>query len=364
MTVGEYPDGVPESFRIPPEIFASDAPFPRFENIAPELGLAAFNLFGAAVADDFDGDGWIDLFTSTAHTSEKARLYRNNRDGTFADVSDAANLEGINGGLNVVQADYDNDGDVDVLVLRGAWLRAAGRHPKSLLRNDGHGRFADVTFDAGLGERYYPTQTANWADYDNDGDLDLYVGNEEDGRDVTDAPCQLFRNDGNGTFADVAEQAGVTTHAFAKGVTWGDYDGDRFPDLYVSVNGGPNRLYHNNGNGTFTDVAAKPASRCRSTASRPGSGTTTTTARSTSTSPPTAVLPAPWPRWRSATSAARPRSSSDASTRATATAAFATWHPRPGSTASTSPWAPTSATSTTTAGSTSTSAPAIPTTKR
>ncbi len=112
-----------------------------------------------------------------------------------------------------------------------------------------------MTFDAGMGERYYPTQTANWADYDNDGDLDLYVGHEEDGRDVTLAPCQLWRNEGNGTFVEVAEQAGVTTHAFVKGVTWGDYDADRFPDLYVSVNGGPNRLYHNNRNGTFTDVA-------------------------------------------------------------------------------------------------------------
>jgi FG-GAP-like repeat/ASPIC and UnbV len=255
MTVGEYPGGVPEAFRIPPEVFASEAPFPRFENAAPELGLAAFNLFGSAIAEDFDGDGWIDLFTSTAHTSERARLYRNDRDGTFTDVSDAANLEGINGGLNAVQADYDNDGDADVVVLRGAWLRAAGRHPKSLLQNDGHGRFSDVTFAAGMGERYYPTQTANWADYDNDGDLDLYVGHEEDGRDVVDAPCQLWRNEGNGTFTEVAAAAGVETHAFVKGVVWGDYDADRFPDLYVSVNGGPNRLYHNNHDGTFTDVA-------------------------------------------------------------------------------------------------------------
>jgi hypothetical protein len=106
-----------------------------------------------------------------------------------------------------------------------------------------------------MGERYYPTQTANWADYDNDGDLDLYVGHEEDGRDVTNAPCQLWRNEGDGAFVEVAEQAGVLTHAFVKGVVWGDYDSDRLPDLYVSVNGGRNRLYHNNGNGTFTDVA-------------------------------------------------------------------------------------------------------------
>jgi len=255
MTVGEYPAGVPEALRIPLEIFASGEDFPRFANVAPDLGLAAFNLFGSAIADDFDGDGWIDLFVSTSNTSEAARLYRNDRDGTFTDVSEAANLTGLFGGLNSVQADYDNDGDVDVLVVRGAWLRGAGRHPKSLLQNDGHGRFTDVTFAAGLGERHFPTQTAAWADYDNDGDLDLYVGHEQDGRDVVDAPCQLFRNEGDGTFSEVAAEAGVETRAFVKGVVWGDYDGDRFPDLYVSVNGGPNRLYRNNRDGTFTDVA-------------------------------------------------------------------------------------------------------------
>ncbi len=135
----------------------------------------------------------------------------------------------------MVQADYDNDGDVDVLVLRGALARAppaATRSRCCATTATGASRTSPST--AGLGERYYPTQTAAWADYDNDGDLDLYVGNEEDGRDVTDAPCQLFRNEGDGTFADVAAAAGVENHAFAKGVVWGDYDGDRFPDLYVS----------------------------------------------------------------------------------------------------------------------------------
>ena len=147
-------------------------------------------------------------------------------------------------GLNLLQADYDNDGDLDIYVLRGAWLGQAGRHPDSLLRNDGKARFRDATFDAGLGEAHYPTQTAAWADYDNDGDLDLYVGNEV-------FPCRLFRNNGDGSFTDVAEFAGVTNDDVAKAVVWGDYDGDRYPDLYVSNFGGPNRLYHNNGDGTF-----------------------------------------------------------------------------------------------------------------
>ena len=138
-------------------------------------------------------------------------------------------------------------------MLRGAWLREHGQHPNSLLRNDGDGTFTDVTFDAGLGQVHYPTQTASWGDYDNDGDLDLYIGNESLAALV--APNQLFRNNGNGTFTDVAASAGVLNHAFTKAVVWGDYDGDRLPDLYVSNNGGSNRLYRNNGNGTFTNVA-------------------------------------------------------------------------------------------------------------
>jgi len=159
----------------------------------------------------------------------------------------------LTGGLNLIQADYDNDGDLDVLVLRGAWLREYGYHPNSLLANDGSGRFTDVTFATGLGEVHYPTQTAAWSDYDNDGDLDLYVGNET----FPGQPCpsQLFENDGTGHFTDVASEAGVENSRYAKAVSWGDYDGDRFPDLYVSNFHGPNRLYHNLGDGTFVDVA-------------------------------------------------------------------------------------------------------------
>ena len=155
------------------------------------------------------------------------RYFHNDGDGTFSERTEQAGLAGIYGGLNLVQADYDNDGAVDVLVLRGAWLGGSGRHPNSLLRNDGRGGFRDVTFDAGLGDDHYPTQTASWADYDNDGDLDLYVGNENFSN-------QLYRNREDGTFVDVAATALVDDEGYAKGVVWGDYDGDRFPDLYVS----------------------------------------------------------------------------------------------------------------------------------
>ena len=107
-----------------------------------------------------------------------------------------------------------------------------------------------------MGHAHYPTQTAAWADFDNDGDLDVYIGNENlSGSDY--APCQLFRNNGDGTFADVADAAGVTNGRFTKGVAWGDYDDDGLPDLYVSNLAGDNRLYHNEGDGTFVDVAGE-----------------------------------------------------------------------------------------------------------
>ncbi|MCZ6691861.1 MAG: CRTAC1 family protein [Planctomycetota bacterium] len=254
MTLGEHPDGVPSPYLVPPEVFASDQDFPRFPNIAPELAIDTFNLFGGAVADDFDGDGWIDIITTTFDTSGQMRFFRNNGDGTFSDRTEEAGLTGLYGGPNVIQADYDNDGDLDVYVLRGAWLAENGRHPNSLLSNDGHGVFTDVTFESGLGERHFPTQTAAWGDYDNDGHIDLFVGNEHSAGRI-DAPCELFHNNGDGTFQEVAEQAGVDNRSFVKGAVFGDYDGDRFPDLYVSTINARNRLYRNNGDGTFSDVA-------------------------------------------------------------------------------------------------------------
>ena len=269
MTLGNYPASVPEPYRIPPSVFGSEEKFPRFENIAPRLGINSFNLFGGMVVDDFTGDGFLDVVTSTFDAFGQMRFFQNEgvaADGgvTFTERTREAGLEGLYGGLNIVQADYDNDGDLDLFVLRGAWLGAAGRHPNSLLRNDccdedGGTTFVDVTFPSGLAEVSYPTQTASWADYDNDGDVDLFIGNERNDR-LPEAPCQLFRNEGVGpdgrvTFIDVARLAGVDNQSFVKGVIWGDFDHDRFPDLYISTLGGPNRLYRNNHDGTFSDVA-------------------------------------------------------------------------------------------------------------
>ena len=253
MTINGYPSRVPEEHLIPPSAFESDEPWPRFVNIAPRLNLDTFNLAGGVIVDDFDGDNLLDIVSSTFDPRGPMRYFRNTGKGRFQERSRQAGLSGLTGGLNMEQADYDNDGDLDVLVLRGAWLLEAGRHPNSLLRNDGAGVFTDVTFASGLAEPAYPTQTAAWADFDHDGDLDLYVGNEPFGREVP--PNQLFRNNGDGTFTDIAGKAGVLNGRFTKGVTWGDYDNDGDPDLYVANLMGPNRLYRNNGDDTFTDVA-------------------------------------------------------------------------------------------------------------
>ncbi len=254
MVSGDYPQGVPERFRLPADALWPREPFPRWRDRAPELGVAVVDLAGGAVMDDFDGDGLLDLVSSTWDPCGGIKAFRNDGRGGFEDVAERWGLAEQWGGLNLIHADYDGDGRLDLLVLRGAWMGELGRIRNSLLRNEltaRGGRFVDLTAVAGLGERAAPTQTAAWADYDGDGDLDLYVGNEDpDGK--THA-SQLFRNDGDGTFTDVTRQAGVANHRFAKAVTWGDYDGDGDPDLYVS-NIGPNRLYRNDG-GTFTDVA-------------------------------------------------------------------------------------------------------------
>ncbi|MBW2579171.1 MAG: CRTAC1 family protein, partial [Deltaproteobacteria bacterium] len=258
MVSGDYPEGVPAALRLPEAAFRSDEDFPRWVDRAPELGVNAVDLAGGAVMDDFDGDGLLDLVSSTANPCDGLKAFRNDGRGGFEDVTDAWNLRGQLGGLNLMHADFDGDGRLDLLVLRGGWLREWGRVRNSLLRNEleaGAGRFIDVTRAAGLATPAFPTQTAGWADYDGDGDLDLYVGNEPSTAGKRQPnPSHLFRNEGNGRFAEVAEAAGVTNLRFAKGVAWGDMDGDGDPDLYVS-NIGKNRLYRNDGDGTFTDVA-------------------------------------------------------------------------------------------------------------
>ncbi|HVS66200.1 MAG TPA: CRTAC1 family protein [Thermoanaerobaculia bacterium] len=272
MLSGDYPEGVPEPLRLPQR--ALEPPpgtegLPLFTDWAPRLGVDVLDLAGGGVVDDFDGDGRLDLVSTTWDPCAPMKAFRNDGEGGFEDTTVAWGLDAQLGGLNLVHADFDGDGRLDLLVLRGAWFGEGGRVRNSLLRNelDGDaGRFVDVTAAAGIAYPAYPTQGAAWADFDLDGDLDLFVANEATFVvvDPTEArsqiesgyPNQLFRNNGDGTFVDVARTAGVADRGFGKGAAWGDYDDDGDPDLYVS-NLGANRLYRNDGDGRFTDVTAE-----------------------------------------------------------------------------------------------------------
>jgi hypothetical protein len=258
MLADDYPQGLPARFRLAAGALEPAVPFPRWREVAPTLGVASFDWAGGAVMDDFDGDGLLDLVTSSMHPCEPMKAFRNDGRGGFEDVAHRWGLDAQLGGLNLMQTDYDNDGRLDLLVLRGGWQGEHGRIRRSLLRNDlagPSGRFVDVTAAAGLAEPAYPSQAAAWADFDGDGDLDLYIGNEA-AEGLPAYPSQLFENLGDGTFRDIAARAGVDAPGFVKGVAWGDYDDDGRPDLYVSCIG-PNRLYRNEGGGRFREVAAE-----------------------------------------------------------------------------------------------------------
>jgi hypothetical protein len=245
MLAGTYPDGVPHKYLLKPELFRSEAPMPRFVDVAAKAGLGRTDIAGGTVADDFDGDGLVDVFFTSVDYCSPARLYRNAGNGTFEDRSEAAGLTRQLGGINSVQTDYNNDGRLDLFIMRGGW-EVPMRN--SLLRGNADGTFTDVTREAGLLDASQATHSVAWADFDNDGWLDVFVAHEL-------TPSQLFRNRGDGTFEDVTARAGVGSTAFTKGVVAGDYDGNGFPDLYLSNMFGDNILFRNNGDGTFTDVA-------------------------------------------------------------------------------------------------------------
>jgi hypothetical protein len=244
MTLGEYPDKVPPKYLIPLSAFASKESVGQFADVAPAAGLNVFAGAGGLVVDDFDNDGLLDVVTSSTDMCDSMHYFHNNGDGTFTDRSVQAGLSNQLGGLNMVAADYNNDGCMDLLVLRGGWEFPMR---KSLLRNNCDGTFTDVTQQSGLGETVTASQTAAWADVDNDGYLDLFIGNEH-------APSQLFRNKGDGTFEDISHAAGVDQTATTKGVAAADYDNDGYVDFYLSNSAGANFLYHNNHDLTFTEI--------------------------------------------------------------------------------------------------------------
>jgi len=247
MTIGEYPGKVPAQWLI--QGLDSDTTSYKvkpFQDIAGNLSLNSFrNMSGGTIVDDFNNDGYLDIVTSSMGLDESMHYFKNNKDGTFTDVSKESGLGNIKGGLNIIQADYNNDGYTDILVLRGAWMQEFGKQPSSLLRNNGDGTFTDVTLESGL-VTFLPTQTATWADFNNDGWLDLFVGIESTSPDHP-YPAELFINNGDGSFTEASKKAGCDFVAFMKGVVSADYNNDGWPDIFISCLDGKKFLLKNKG---------------------------------------------------------------------------------------------------------------------
>ena len=241
---GTYPGDLDPAHRIDIAPRQRDAPV-RFTDVAPQMGVDKRDRGRGNAWGDFDGDGDLDLFTSGIEALHA--LYRNDGD-RFVDIAETAGLRDTRGGWAAVAADYDNDGDLDLYVTRDGW---DGKRPNKLYANDGAASFKDAAAAAGVAGND-ASFTAAWADYDNDGHIDLYVA---DGIIGDGAPNKLYRNRGDGTFVDRAAATGVGHTGKSLGVVWGDYNDDGRPDLYAVDVDGPNALYRNEGGDRFTDIA-------------------------------------------------------------------------------------------------------------
>ncbi|HET9515812.1 MAG TPA: CRTAC1 family protein, partial [Gemmatimonadales bacterium] len=271
---GEFPPGSSVRF-----VDVTEQAGIRWRHVSGQSGRFYFpETMGSGCAFlDYDGDGQLDLFLVnstrlpgfTGQGPFYSALYRNSGDGTFKDVTKRAGLAVDCYGMGVAVGDYDNDGDPDL------YLTALG--PNRLFRNEGDGTFTDVTKQAGVGDPRFSSSAA-WFDYDRDGDLDLFVCNycrwtpatnrvcpDSAGRKhmcnpsfFPGSPSALYRNDGDGTFTDVTQQAGVSNPTGkALGVVVFDVDHDGLLDLLIANDLEPNTLYRNQGNGTFTEMGVE-----------------------------------------------------------------------------------------------------------
>ena len=249
-------------------------------NSAPQKRYIVESMSGGVALFDYDNDGYLDIYFTNALTVDTANkprsspsaLYHNNGDGTFSDVTEKSGLEYPGWAMGVVAADYDGDGYQDLYVT------CLGHN--HLFHNNGNGTFTDVTQRAGVDDIRWSTGAA-FADYDKDGALDLFVANYVDFK-LEDLPkfgkgqfCNykgiavqcgpqglpgagnsLFHNNGDGTFTNVSEKAGVSgiPKRYGLGCVWTDVDGDGWLDLYVCNDDGPNFLYRNNHDGTFNEM--------------------------------------------------------------------------------------------------------------
>ncbi|MBO9573101.1 MAG: VCBS repeat-containing protein, partial [Chitinophagaceae bacterium] len=243
MTLGAYPDRVPKEYYLPMPDDTSSVVKP-FVDAAMKTGLDVKNVSGTSIFDDFNNDGYLDLVTSCMDLRQGLHYFRNNGDGTFSDLSKVSGLDQLHGGLNIMHTDYNNDGFKDIFVTRGGWKAEYGREPKSLIQNNGDGTFTDVTKKSGL-MSFYPCMTANWSDLNNDGWLDVIMGNEPNGKGQS--PTQVFLNNKNGTFTEVTKICGIDIAEHVKGVNAGDYNNDGLTDIYIAALTGKKFLFKNNG---------------------------------------------------------------------------------------------------------------------
>lgn len=264
QTIGEYPQNVPSTYLIAPEAFQNDnKALKAFVDRAPNLGIAAKGISGGSIVEDLNNDGFLDIVASSSGVTEKDQLkiFFNNGDGTFSDQTISSGVSGLFGGLNCMQTDYNNDGFIDLFILRGGWFGQWGQHPNSLLKNNGDGTFSDVTEEAGM-LSFHPTQTAVWRDFNQDGWVDVFVGNETTATSTIGRAArgkvhasEFYVNQGNGTFKNMAIDAGLEFKELIKGVTALDANNDGLDDIYISIMGGNNKLMINQGNLKFVDQA-------------------------------------------------------------------------------------------------------------
>src|SRR5882762_894553 len=246
-SLGGYPATVPESFRM--ELKAGYEPARvQFENIAAKIGLDKISAGRGTAVFDYNNDGLLDIVVTAAHAG--CSLYRNNGDGTFTDVTVKSGLDKCINGFAIIAGDYDNDGFQDLFVTRqGFYYGDCG-----LYHNNGDGTFTNVTEKAGV-QSWGPAYTASWVDYDCDGHLDLFIAYNLGGMFDRALQNRLFHNNGDGTFTDVTEKSGLQSVFTTIGSCWGDYDNDGYPDLFLSSGLGRPQLFRNNRDGTFTDVS-------------------------------------------------------------------------------------------------------------
>ena len=244
MTIGGYPQQVPPTMLL--KIAQEDTlnQMKPFIDVAANIGVNIKNQAGGSIVDDFNNDGYDDIITSSWSLKEPMHYCRNNANGTFTDISDSSWLGFLTGGLNMMQTDYNNDGFKDIFVLRGAWKENFGNEPNSLLRNNGDGTFTDVTKSSGL-LSINPTQTATWADFNNDGWLDVFIGNESIRGSEERNSSELYNNNKNGTFTNMAAIADCNIRDYVKGVTSGDYNNDCKADIFISTMTGQKYLFKN-----------------------------------------------------------------------------------------------------------------------